>query len=341
MSQGSGSMAQAQGGVHSSVAPPHSGAGGGFVPQAMQAVDVLQDTQVIRSVAWCPDAKSRLLAYGTTSRALRFAEASEERGVRIIYEVDDFHGGSIYAVAWHSKGRLLATGSNDKMVQLTRVTQSEAGMVSHTAPLVLQGHTGTVRCVAWCERVGAAHLVSGGAGDCLLRLWDGESSQCVLSLSGHHDHLQAMCTAAEAPLVATGGKDGQVMLWDLRQQHCVTSFASNGDEVLSCSLNPSDTMLAAGGIFNASCVIWETRMGKQVQALHHHQHQCRSVEYTPDGRWLITASFDGTIAYVDVLDGHVEAVLSGHTDRVVQARAHPHEPWMISCSVDKTVRLWV
>jgi len=32
----------------------------------------------------------------------------------------------------------------------------------------------------------------------------------VLSLSGHHDHLQAMCTAAEAPLVATGGKDGQV-----------------------------------------------------------------------------------------------------------------------------------
>ena len=50
--------------------------------------------------------------------------------------------------------RLLATGSNDKMVQLTRVTQTEAGAVSHTAPLVLAGHTGTVRCVTWCERVG-------------------------------------------------------------------------------------------------------------------------------------------------------------------------------------------
>jgi WD40 repeat protein len=55
----------------------------------------------------------------------------------------------------------------------------------------------------------------------------------------------------------------------------------------------------------------------------------------------MTASFDGTIAFVDVVDGHVEASLKGHTDRVVQARAHPREPWMISCSVDKTVRLWV
>jgi hypothetical protein len=26
------------------------------------------------------------------------------------------------------------------------------------------GHTGTVRAVTWCERLGPAHLVSGGAG---------------------------------------------------------------------------------------------------------------------------------------------------------------------------------
>ena len=54
-------------------------------------------------------------------------------------QVPDFHGGSIYAISWQSRGRLLATGSNDKMVQLTRVSQSDSGMVSHTSPLVLQG----------------------------------------------------------------------------------------------------------------------------------------------------------------------------------------------------------
>ena len=64
---------------------------GQIAPAAMQAVDVLQDTQVIRTVAWCPDPQSRLLAYGTTSRALRFAEASDVRGVRVVYESPDFH----------------------------------------------------------------------------------------------------------------------------------------------------------------------------------------------------------------------------------------------------------
>jgi WD40 repeat protein len=109
-----------------------------------------------------------------------------------VYEVADYHGGSIYALAWHSKGYLLATGSNDKTIQLTRIAQGEAGLVSHAAPRVLQGHTGTVRCVAWCERMGAAHLVSGGAGDCMVRQWDSETGECVVALAGHHDHVQDM-----------------------------------------------------------------------------------------------------------------------------------------------------
>ncbi|KAJ1495486.1 hypothetical protein T484DRAFT_1762356, partial [Baffinella frigidus] len=69
--------------------------------------------------------------------------------------------------------------------------------------------------------------------------------------------------------------------------------------------------------------IWELRGGRQVQTLAHHNHQCRSVEYTPDGRWLVTASFDGTVAVVDVRDGQVAAVLAGHADKVVQAEWVP------------------
>jgi hypothetical protein len=38
--------------------------------------------------------------------------------------------------------------------------------------------------------MGAAHLVSGGAGDCMVRQWDGETGECVVALAGHHDHVQ-------------------------------------------------------------------------------------------------------------------------------------------------------
>ena len=36
---------------------------------------------------------------------------------------------------------------------------------------------------------------------------------CVCVCTGHHDHVQDMCTAADSPLVASGGKDGQVLLY--------------------------------------------------------------------------------------------------------------------------------
>ena len=34
------------------------------------------------------------------------------------------------------------------------------------------------------------HICVCSIGDCMLRLWDAESTSCVLSLSGHHDHIQ-------------------------------------------------------------------------------------------------------------------------------------------------------
>eukprot|EP00960_Hanusia_phi_P064401 765784-Hanusia_phi.AAC.2 len=49
------------------------------LPSAMKEIDVLQDSQVIRTVTWNTTPSSRMFVYGTTSRALKFGEASAER----------------------------------------------------------------------------------------------------------------------------------------------------------------------------------------------------------------------------------------------------------------------
>jgi len=308
-------------------------------PSAMKEIDVLQDSQVIRTVTWSTAPDSSMFVYGTTSRALKFAEASAQRGISLLQELPDYHAGSIYAISWHRHGDLLATGSNDKQVQVTKLTVERDGGFSHSTPVHLQGHTGTVRCVEWCDSLSPSCLLSAGAGDCAVRLWDFSRKSCLAMLQGHTDHIQALARTHDSPRAATGGKDGQVRLWDLRQQASSRVLACQGEEVLSLHFNPSETMLAAG-FASSCCNVWELRMGKVMHRFQHHQHQCRSVEYSPDGRWLVTASFDGTIAFVDVVDGSVAAILTGHEDRVVQARPHPQLPWTLSCSVDKTVRLW-
>jgi len=67
----------------------------------------------------------------------------------------------------------------------------------------------------------------------------------------------------------------------------------------------------------------------------------RSVSFSPDGRYLSSASFDAKIKIFDVensfnLIGELE-----HFDRVVSVKWHPEVPMLISTSADKTARIWI
>ena len=61
----------------------------------------------------------------------------------------------------------------------------------------------------------------------------------------------------------------------------------------------------------------------------------------PDGKYLISGSYDSKIKIFDVnnnfeLMGELE-----HTDRVVSCIWHPEIPLIISTSADKTARVWI
>lgn len=71
--------------------------------------------------------------------------------------------------------------------------------------------------------------------------------------------------------------------------------------------------------------------------------QVRSLffSYEHKGEVLVSGAFDGTIVFSDGETGEILQRLEGHTDRVVQAVPHKRFPWLLSCSVDKTLRLWM
>lgn len=46
---------------------------------------------------------------------------SVPKPAKVLYKKGKHHLGSIYCVAWSPSGRILATGSNDKIIKLTRL----------------------------------------------------------------------------------------------------------------------------------------------------------------------------------------------------------------------------
>ncbi len=65
------------------------------------------------------------------------------------------------------------------------------------------------------------------------------------------------------------------------------------------------------------------------------------MSFSPDGRFLVSASFDSTIKIFDVEQDFELVNELEHFDRVVSVKWHPDFPLLLSTSADKTARIWI
>jgi WD40 repeat protein/serine/threonine protein kinase len=78
----------------------------------------------------------------------------------------------------------------------------------------------------------------------------------------------------------------------------------------------------------------------QVAVITGHADRLRSVAFSPDGRRVLTGSFDNTARVWDAETGQPIVLLSGHTDRVISAAFSPDGQRIVTGSYDKTARIW-
>src|SRR5262249_40056394 len=71
-----------------------------------------------------------------------------------------------------------------------------------------------------------------------------------------------------------------------------------------------------------------------------HQGTVASLSFSPDDKWLASASADGTARLYEVATGK-SSELKGHTDRLSAVAWCPDGKRLATASKDKTARIWV
>lgn len=207
---------------------------------------------------------------------------------------------------------------------------------------------------------------SSGSGSGEIRVWNTQTTECVQRFVGHQGGTNAVAMAGDASFLQSVGNDGMIRLWDLRVEKCIQVVnAESYGPMTSISLNCSAAItraetkahianlysgsadrgrknsqkLAAVSHANGLVTLWDVSSGRLFTKFALHNDNCRSVEFSSDKRWLVSASFDQTIGLVN-LDTNEICRLSEHQGKAVTAHWHPYLPILLSTSTDRTARLF-
>ena len=230
----------------------------------------------------------------------------------------------------------------------------------------LRGHRGSLTCIAFSPD--GLTIASGSEyydvpGECEVRLWDAATGQEKAVFiyddepspffGDRQDQVTSVTFSPDSRLIATGHDGPAAVIRDaitgerkhtLRVEVRPGVFAGGG-YVWDIAFSPDGNTLAGPtGSREGTMVLWDVATGEQKILFGGHTWIVGDIDYSPDGRAIVSASWlDDTIRLWDATTGQEQATFVGHTGGVNSIAFNPDGRTIVSRSGrrgDNTVRLW-
>jgi WD40 repeat protein/serine/threonine protein kinase len=183
--------------------------------------------------------------------------------------------------------------------------------------------------------------------DKVVRLWDVPSGQQLGVLPAGDEMTNAVAFAPDGRRVVTTSVSGQVRLWDGEPLREIRAGAAQGpwlspnpnlSQAWSAVFSPDGAqVLTVGG--NEAC-LWDVKTAQPGMRFSPHS-SVAAAKFSPDGRRIVTGSWDNTARVWDVETGLAQLRLEGaHTQAINDAAFSPDGAQIVTASDDKTACLW-
>ena len=223
--------------------------------------------------------------------------------------------GRAYDVGFDHLSRTLVVASSDGAARVWRIPSGHR-------EAVLSLHGNQVRRARFGDN---QDLVLTASRDGTARTWKVETNAPRAVFAGHDGQVE---TAIFLPgdRLATGGDDGTVRTWVTQLQPPLRP--APGSAAPEPTRDPRATIDGAA-----------VRLDNGVR-LRGHRDDVLSVEFSPDGRSVVTASKDGDARIWNARTGRTRVVLSGHGGTVSDASFSPDGVWVVTGG-PSTAGLWL
>ncbi|MCH8042984.1 MAG: hypothetical protein IID44_04635 [Planctomycetes bacterium] len=207
-------------------------------------------------------------------------------------------------------------------------------------------HLGNVSAAYWSLALSSDGLrIIAGCNDTTVRVWELKTGKRLHELKGHAAEVWGVAFSPDGKRAVSGAWDGTIRIWNLGTGKQLKNIAA-GSKVRSVSFSPkgdrivTSQFVAEGAA--ATVVIWNARTGEKLHTMKGHTDLVTSAVFSPDGKQVLSASFDRTIRLWDASSGKQLAKFTGHSYRVESAAFSTDGRRVISCgdAPDATLRTW-
>jgi WD40 repeat protein len=237
------------------------------------------------------------------------------------------HRGPVTCAGFSGDGRRILTASADATAQLwdAHTGQPMGPPLEHPSPVA-------------CADIGQdGQRVVTACADGKARLWTGVGGEAVAQALDPGEAVRRVLLSPDGRLVLTLGAGQTAKVWNTSGG--LLRFALAHPEPLEDAAFSSNSRLIATTSRDRTARIWQADTGDAAGPPLRHDGPVRHVEFSPDGRRLVTVA-GGEARVWNVGTGEAATGTLRHEGEVRSAGFSPDGAWVLTAGEDRTARLW-
>ena len=292
-------------------------------------VGPLQQSGPIVSARFSPD--GRRIVTASADNSARVWDASTGLPTTELLK----HGEWVLSAEFSPDGGRIVTASRDNIVRVWEILGGPA------LPESLK-HTGAVSSAQFSAN--GKKIVTASA-DHTAQVWDSNTGQPLTPPLGHGDWVLSAQFSRDGAQIVTASMDNTARVWDTQNGRELTgplrhrSWKYSGSDVVPLAVFAPDgnQVLTAG---DDIARVWQIPTGAIVVQTGRHKNTVTSARFSPDGRRIVTGSWDKTARVWDAQNGQPLTDPLPHAGAVTSVQFSPDGQRILSSSADNTARIW-